>query len=104
MRERFHILLSLALILVSSSFVTAFGQLGFDLKIDKPKPYEERVLRAEKSQDKPLKAPKKFLQNLTTHYNYYFNASTKLNEVIDAAKATFKDDYTVLLPFYNYDL
>ena len=82
----------------------AFGQLGFDLKVDKPKPYEDRVLRAEKTGEKPLKAPKKFFQNLTTHYNYYFNSSNKLNEVIDLAKSSFKDDYTVLLPFYNYTL
>ncbi|MGZ8538967.1 MAG: type IX secretion system periplasmic lipoprotein PorW/SprE, partial [Flavisolibacter sp.] len=68
------------------------------------KPYEERVLRAEKATDKPLKGPGKFFQNLTTHYNYYFNASTKLNEVIDQAKLSFRDDYTLLLPFYNYSL
>ena len=104
MRERCHILVSLVFFLISSSIGPVFGQQGFDLKIDKPKPYEERVLRAEKSQDKPLKGPGKFFQNLTTHYNYYFNATTKLNEVIDHAKLSFKDDYTLLLPFYNYSL
>lgn len=90
--------------LISSSFGAVFGQVGFDLKIDKPKPYEERVLRAEKQTNKPLKGPGKFFQNLTTHYNYFFNASTKLNEVIDQAKLSFRDDYTQLLPFYNYSL
>ena len=81
-----------------------YAQLGFDLKVDKPEPYDERTLRAEKTGDKPLKASKRFLQNLTTHYNYYFNANNKLNDVIEGAKASFKDDYGSLLPFYNYTL
>src|SRR5689334_20352024 len=97
-------LFSCSLLLVSALFQKATAQLGFDLKIDKPEPYDERVLRSEKTGDKPLPASKKFFQNLTTHYNYFFNASTKLNEVIDGAKAQFKDDYTTLLPFYNYTL
>ncbi|MGZ5136000.1 MAG: tetratricopeptide repeat protein, partial [Flavitalea sp.] len=104
MREHCHILVCFVVLLITSSIGPVFGQLGFDLKIDKPKPYEERVLRAEKATDKPLKGPGKFFQNLTTHYNYYFNASTKLNEVIDQAKLSFRDDYTLLLPFYNYSL
>lgn len=104
MRERCHILICFLSLMVGACFQTAYGQLGFDLKIDKPKPYDERILRAEKTEDKPLKAHKKFLQNLTTHYNYYYNASTKLNEIVDAAKASYKDDYTNLLAFYNFSL
>jgi hypothetical protein len=80
------------------------AQLGFTPDIKKPKPYEERVLRSEKTPDKPIGAPKKFFQNLTTHYNYYFNASNKLNEVIGRARASWKDDYTALLPFYDFSL
>ncbi len=81
------------------------AQLGFDLKIDKPEPYDNRELKAEKTpQDKPIKGSKRFFQNLTTHYNYVFNASTRLNEVIEGAKEGFRDDYTLLLPFYNYTL
>lgn len=104
MRVSRYILVSLSLVLVNSFFLRAHAQLGFDLKIDKPEPYDNRILRAEKTKDEPLKKSKKFLQNLTTHYNYFFNANVKLNEVIDAAKAGFKDDYTTLLPFYNYTL
>lgn len=80
------------------------AQLGFDLKVDKPEPYEDRLLKAEKTKDKKLGGPRKFFQNLTTHYNYYFNANVKLNEVILGAKQNFRDDYTQLLPFYNYTL
>lgn len=104
MRCSCHILVSLCFILISSSFQPLFAQLGFDLKIDKPKPYENRILPAEKTADKPIKAPKKFFQNLTTHYNYFFNASNKLNEVIARAKTSHNDDYTSLLSFYNYSL
>jgi outer membrane protein assembly factor BamD (BamD/ComL family) len=78
--------------------------LGFDLKIDKPEPYDQRTLKAEKTGEKALKPSKKFFQNLTTHYNYFFNANNKLNEVIEGAKQAFRDDYTELLPFYNYTL
>jgi len=104
MKVRSRFFISLFVLLLSSSFQPLLAQLGFDLKIDKPEPYENRVLRAEKTGDKALKPSKKFLQNLTTHYNYFFNANTKLNEVIEDAKRAFKDDYTVLLPFYNYSL
>ncbi len=104
MRFSCYIFLCLAICLASSILHTAHGQMGFDLKIDKPEPYEDRVLKSEKTGDKKLKGPRKFFQNLTTHYNYFFNANVKLNEVIDGAKQSFRDDYTLLLPFYNYSL
>ena len=81
-----------------------FAQLGFELDIKKPEPYDNRELKAEKSQDKKLKATRRFFQNTTTHYNYFYNANTKLNEIIDRAKLTHKDDYAELLSFYNYSL
>ena len=99
-----YILVNLFLIVMSSFLLKANAQLGFDLKIDKPDPYGNRVLKAEKTGSKPLKASKKFFQNLTTHYNYFFNANNKLNDVIESAKLYFRDDYTGLLPFYNYTL
>ncbi|MBN8685691.1 MAG: hypothetical protein J0M10_01685 [Chitinophagales bacterium] len=90
------------LILLLAGF-PAFSQLGFDLNIKKPKEYEERVLRSEKT-DKKFTVPRRFVQNTVTHYNYAFNASNKLNEVLERAKLAFKDDYSRLLPFYNYTL
>src|SRR5689334_17496237 len=80
------------------------AQLGFDLDIKKTKPYEERELKAEKTGDKKFNAPRRVLQNTTTHYNYFFNASNKLNDIIERAKSVHKDDYGALLPFYNYSL
>ncbi|HEY1113359.1 MAG TPA: hypothetical protein VGE66_07345 [Chitinophagaceae bacterium] len=81
-----------------------FAQLGYQVDIKKPEPYDNRQLKAEKSQDKKLKATRRFFQNTTTHYNYFYNANTKLNEIVERAKLTHKDDYAELLPFYNYTL
>lgn len=80
------------------------GQLGIPLSIKKPQEYEERPLRSERSDEKKFNLPRRFIQNTVTHYNYFFNANNKLNEVLDRAKETFKDDYSQLLPFYNFSL
>ena len=81
-----------------------FGQLGIALDVKKPKEFENRVLRSEKSDQKKFTLPKRFIQNTITHYNYFFNANNKLNEVIERAKTAFIDDYSLLIPFYNYTL
>lgn len=91
------------LFLTFLSFGSA-AQLGFDLDIKKPEPYDNRELKAEKTGNKKLTKPRRFFQNLTTHYNYFFNAYTKLNEILDRAKQGHRDDYSQLLPFYNYTL
>lgn len=100
--NRHTVLLVFSLILLQAS-LPAFGQLGFDLNIKKPKEYEERILRSEKT-DKKFNVPRRFVQNTVTHYNYTFNANNKLNEVLTRAKLAFKDDYSQLLSFYNYSL
>ncbi len=92
----------LCLILVQIT-LPAFGQLGTVLDIKKPKEYEERVLRSERN-DKKFTVPRRFMQNTVTHYNFFFNANNKVNEIIERAKLDFKDDYSQLLPFYNYTL
>lgn len=104
MRSRNLFCLILVVLLLSSAFQPLFAQLGFEVQIDKPEPYDNRTLKAEKTPAKPIKGSKKFFQNLTTHYNYFFNANNRLNEVIDGAKQAYKDDYTELLSFYNYTL
>jgi len=76
------------------------GGLSFDLP--KPKKFENRQLRSEKTGDKKFTIPRKFMQNTTTHYNFYFNANEKIKEVLARAKAAHKDDFTKLLSFYNY--
>jgi len=80
------------------------AQLGFSFDIPKPKQYEERQLRSEKSEQKKFTLPKRFVQNTFTHYNYFYNAINKLNEILLRAKEAHSDDYTQLLSFYNYEL
>jgi outer membrane protein assembly factor BamD (BamD/ComL family) len=80
------------------------AQLGFSFDIPKPKQYENRQLRSEKTEQKKFTLPRRFMQNTTTHYNFFFNANNKLNEIIERAKEVHQDDYTQLLSFYNYDL
>lgn len=83
---------------------TASGQLGITLDLKKPKEYEERTLRSERSDQKKFNLPRRFIQNTVTHYNYVFNANNKLNDILGRAKEAFTDDYSQLLPFYNYTL
>ncbi len=75
-----------------------------NLEKEKPKAYENRKLRSEKTEDTKFTAGKRFFQNMVTHYNYFFNANNKLNDIISRAKASCKDDYSQLLSFYNYTL
>ncbi len=69
----------------------------------KPAKYEEKLLPSEKTGTK-ISPVKKFLDNTTTRYNYYFNATEKINAVIASAKESQKDDYSRLLSFYPYSL
>jgi tetratricopeptide (TPR) repeat protein len=91
------------LLLILHAGVLLYGQYGFSFDIKKPKEFENRVLGSEKPQKK-FSVPRRFLQNTVTHYNYFFNANVKLNNVLARAKQTFREDYTQLLPFYNYTL
>jgi tetratricopeptide (TPR) repeat protein len=82
----------------------ADAQPGTTIDLKKPDKYESRTLGSEKTTESKIKTTKKFYQNTITHYNYYFNASLRLEEIIEKAKEGFKDDYTKLLPYYGYDL
>lgn len=96
--------LLLAILICSTLYHTSYSQIGAEIEVEKPKKYENRKLRAEKTGEKKLSAPKRLYQNTVTHYNYYFNANLRLNELVNTASQGAKDDYTKLLPFYNYTL
>ena len=83
-----------------------FAQPGttIDLEKDKPPVYKNRLLRAEKTTEGKLKPTKKFYNNLVSKFNYNFNANMRLNDLITKIKDQNKDDYTKLLPFYNYSV
>lgn len=104
MRFNRYIITALSFLILLQVSLPSSAQMGINLDMKKPKEYEDRVLRSEKSEDKKLTLPKRLIQNTVTHYNFYFNANNKLNEVLERAKTAFKDDYSVLLPFYNYSL
>lgn len=80
------------------------GKITIDLQKDKPEKFKTKVLKSEKTGEKKFTLPRRFIQNTVTHYNYYFNANNKINEVIERARLSNKDDYAKLLPFYSYSL
>jgi tetratricopeptide (TPR) repeat protein len=85
--------------------LSAFAQVGTDYDLVKPKKWENRTLASETSNDgKKFKKSRHFIQNTITHYNYYFNANEKVKLILARAKSQFREDYTRLLPFYNYTL
>ncbi|MEO5996572.1 MAG: hypothetical protein ABIN89_07580 [Chitinophagaceae bacterium] len=99
--KRISIITILSFLIIHSDVI---GQpsLSFDLK--KPPKFENKTLASEKTGTKKFTVTRHFLQNTFTHYNYYFNANNRLNEIVARAKTSLKDDYTELLPFYNYTL
>ena len=80
------------------------GKITFDLQKDKPQKFKDKPLRSEKPQDKKLRLVGRFVQNTTSHYNYFFNANNKINSAIEMARMATKDDYSQLLPYYSYSL
>lgn len=70
----------------------------------KPEQYEEKKLGSEKTATKKFTVLRRFVNNTTSHYNYFFNANNKLNAVIERAVMSNADDYTKLLNYYPYSL
>ena len=80
------------------------GKITFDLQKDKPQKFKDKPLRSERPQDKKLRLVGRFVQNTTSHYNYFFNANNKINSAIEMARMATKDDYSQLIPYYSYSL
>ncbi|HEX5025839.1 MAG TPA: hypothetical protein VFV68_11235 [Agriterribacter sp.] len=88
-----------------SQFSLAMAQKDVEsLDVKKPEKYENRILGSDKTFTKKYTYPRRVMQGMSTHYNFFFNANIKLDEVIAGAKHGFIDDFTELLPFYNYTL
>ncbi|MFZ9299789.1 MAG: tetratricopeptide repeat protein [Chitinophagaceae bacterium] len=85
-------------------YYPTWAQPGTVVNLNKPAKYENRVLPSEKSTDKPLNPLKKVTQNLGSHYNYHFNGTQKLNEILFNARTAQKDDFSKLLSFYPISL
>lgn len=72
------------------------------VELKKPAKYENRDLPAEKTGTGKIKGGKKVYQNTVTHFNYFFNAQNKINDILERAKSSFVENYQQQLPFYNY--
>ena len=94
--------LNLILIVLLLGCFSASAQPDFTLPLVKPKKYENKVLGSEKTEDKKFTLPRRVYQSMVTHYNFFYNATTKINAIVEKAKLSHQDDYTQLLPFYNY--
>ena len=94
----------LLLLFCCGYFSSAVAQKDVTLDIKKPEKYENRILGSDKTYTTKYKYPRRVLQSMSTHYNFFFNANIKINDVVAGAKMAFKDDFTQLLPFYNYTL
>ena len=66
-------------------------------QIDKQLPYE-RLL------NKKYTLGRRAYQNTVSQFNYLFYAEIGIDEIIQKARDLHEDDYTELLPFYDYDL
>lgn len=93
-------------LLCTSSVVLAQATWTLDPfgKEKKPEKYEEKILASEKTGEKKFGPVRRFIQNTTSHYNFYFNANNKINSVIERARIANKDNYGKLLSFYPYSL
>jgi tetratricopeptide (TPR) repeat protein len=66
--------------------------------------FAERKLGSEKMAEKKFNLYRRVVQNNFTHFNYVYNATNKINLVLERAKAEQKDDYSKLIGYYPYSL
>ncbi|MFT3747808.1 MAG: tetratricopeptide repeat protein [Agriterribacter sp.] len=105
MSYRKEALTTLFLFLFCCGFISsAVAQKDATLDVKKPEKYEKRILGSDKTFTTKYTIPRRLLQSMSTHYNFFFNGEIKLNDVIAGAKQAFRDDFTELLPFYNYTI
>jgi len=79
-------------------------QVIVDVQNNKPAKFKNDQLRSEKTGEKKFTVPRRFIQNTTSHYNYFFDANNKINSIIELARMATKDDYSKLIPYYSYSL
>ena len=96
-------ILSFTFLLLPPGFAQ-LDKITADLDKDKPEKFKEKTLKSEKTGDKKFTLPRRFMNNTTTHYNYYFNANNRLNLVLERARYANKDNFAKLIPFYGYSL
>lgn len=99
-----NIIVSLLLIILSIHGLPARAQEGVPIEVTKPKKFEDKVLKSEKTGEKKFTLPRRFMNDLGTRDNFYFNAKNKYDAIIERAKESQRDDFNKLLSFYGYSL
>ncbi len=66
--------------------------------------FAERKLPSERMAEKKFNLYRRVVQNNFTHFNYVYNASNKINLVLERAKDQQQDDYSKLISYYPYTL
>lgn len=74
------------------------------LEITKPPAFRDRELPAEKSTRKKYTVLRRVYANTVTRYNFLYNCKRLYADVMEKAKDHFRDNYTRLLPLYDYSL
>ena len=65
---------------------------------------EERPLPYEVLQNKKYTLGRRAYQNTVSQFNYIFHAEQDLLDILQRARDNYKEDYTELISFYDYDL
>lgn len=96
---------TLLLMLLICSTWSLYAQPGttIHLKDEKPAEFAKKLLRAEKTDYGPLGKFQQFMQNTFTRFNYLYNANKRMEDILNKATATYKEDYARLLSYYPYD-
>lgn len=102
--SKYLLTIILLILFCCGQYSDIMAQKDATLDVKKPEQYENRILGSDKTFTTKYTIPRRLMQSMSTHYNFFFNANIKLNEVVNNAKQGFKEDYTALLPFYNYTL
>lgn len=66
--------------------------------------FKERKLGSEKMAEKKFNIYRRVVQNNFTHFNYVYNATNKINLVLERAKEAQQDNYAKLISYYPYSL
>lgn len=102
--SKFLLTVLLTLLFCVGHYSFLMAQKDATLDVPKPEKYENRILGSDKTFTTKYTIPRRLMQGMSTHYNFFFNANVKLSEVLAGAKQSFREDYTELLPFYDYTL
>ena len=65
---------------------------------------DERPLPYERLLNTKYTLARRAYQNTVSQFNYLFNAEEELKEIIQKARNNYKEEYSNLLSFYDYDL